>query len=249
MVIGSSRYFTCHPYLENIGNRTILLGNWKDLLAAVSSWWETNVAKCFPGNVILIVPIGSMYGIYLPTCVLIFMVNVGKYHITGILWDILILPIYKDPSPFWLLIQLILNSSPLLGPKKNSPPFPNASQTVRRKGGSVGIPNRGASGLANGDLYTWLMVPWWPKSPKDRVVQFPFQMAELYGGFFNGGDPHFLTGMILQVGNWHVPRPRKKENPSSEVLWEEAACLVPRKIQNHSKSLKLTASLPLNIED
>jgi len=37
MVIGSSRYFTCHPYLENIGNCTILLGNWKDLLAAVSS--------------------------------------------------------------------------------------------------------------------------------------------------------------------------------------------------------------------
>ena len=35
----------------------------------------------FPGNVILIVPIGSMYGIYLPTFVLMFMVNVGKYHI------------------------------------------------------------------------------------------------------------------------------------------------------------------------
>ena len=80
-MIGSSRYVTSHPYVENIGNRSILLGNWKDRLAAVSSRWETNVAKCFPGNVILIVPIKSMYGIYLPAFVLIFMVYVGKYHI------------------------------------------------------------------------------------------------------------------------------------------------------------------------
>ena len=197
MVIGSSRYFTCHPYLENIGNCTILLGNWKDLLAAVSSWWETNVAKCFPGNVILIVPIGSMYGIYLPTCLLMFMVNVGKYSITGILWDILILPIYKDPSPFLVAdsTNISLQSSPGSPKKITSLPC-HASQTVRRKGGSVGIPNRGASGLSK-----------WPN---------------FMAVFSMGDDPHFLTGMILQVGNWHVPRPRKKENPSSEVLWEEA---------------------------
>ena len=157
MVIGSSRYVTCHPYLENIGNRTILLGNWKDLLAAVSSWWEMN---CFPGNVILIVPIGSMYGIYLPTCGLIFIVNVGKYHITGIRWDILIQPIFMDPSPFLVAdsASVGLQSSPGSPKKFTSLPC-HASQTVRRKGGSVGIPNRGASGLANGRTL-WRFFQW-----------------------------------------------------------------------------------------